>query len=193
MRLVLGGFSTVEDMESLVLDQRELARAIKFAIRYTDELSLSELGPGKGAALDGLAKQLGRELGRALEPRSLRENVYAALESFWRAGSLGQIEVTEGRPTLVKLSKCFQCHALKGGDPRLACAFKRVLLGSALESFVPDLARVEEERCCRNGGRNCVFSVVVGPEQSRQEHEAARRVDRRRDDREVLRIRPEER
>lgn len=151
-------------MEALVLDERELARTIKFAIKSTDELGLSGLGPGTGAAMDGLAKQLGRHLRMALQPKSLGGNAYAALESFWRESGLGQIEVIEGRPTVIRLSRCYQCHALRRGDPRPGCAFKRVLLRSALEGSVPDLAAVEEQKCCRTGGTTCTFSVLVtGP------------------------------
>lgn len=140
----------------------EVARAIKFAIKSTDDLSLKGFGPRANAALDGLARELGRDVARALASREVGGSVYAGLASFWAENGLGEMDILAGRPTLIRLSKCYHCHANKGDDPRPTCAFKRSLLRSALEGSVPNLEGLSETRCCRAGGEYCTFSVLEG-------------------------------
>jgi predicted hydrocarbon binding protein len=115
----------------------------------------------EGIDIDPVLHDAGVKVGEALcrkveapEVEGLLEN----LAAFWKAQSLGKIEVESVEPLAIRIYDCFECQELPPiGRP--ACAFDSGILESVFSRHFEERMRAIETACYAMGDDHCRFEV----------------------------------
>lgn len=141
----------------MLIPDRELAGTIRFAMKATKELSLSDFH-SQATAVQKLGVELGHDVAKTLTSKK-NKDLYVLLAAFWNESGLGKMEVVQSDPKVIRLHHCYDCGTAKVGNLCVPCSFKRSLLETILQDALGTTVRVDELECCKSGGEGCVFRL----------------------------------
>jgi predicted hydrocarbon binding protein len=106
---------------------------------------------GRGA--HGVIYECGRELGQALNPKSVEDVV-----KFCEEYKIGKVEIVNKEPLQIRVYECISCSGLPNVGETL-CWFEGGFIAGCLEKILNKKVRVKETHCAGLGYDYCQFEV----------------------------------
>lgn len=108
-------------------------------------------------AINKLGEELGHEVAKIFTADDLA-GLATEFSSFWKEGGLGEMEVVQTDPLLIRGTNCYDCTGWL--DIAVAsCRFKRRFMKTVFEDVLNKPVRIEEIECCRRQAPGCLFNV----------------------------------
>jgi predicted hydrocarbon binding protein len=115
----------------------------------------------EGIEIDPILLDAGMKVGQVLYRKVADPDMGVLLENlsdFWKAQSLGKIEVESAEPLAIRIYDCFECQDLPVlGRP--ACAFDSGILATVFSKHFDERMNAIETHCYSMGDDHCRFEV----------------------------------
>lgn len=115
----------------------------------------------EGIEIDPILHKAGMQVGEVLYRKVADPDISVLLENlsiFWKAQSLGKMEIETGEPLAIRIYDCFECQDLPLlGRP--ACAFDSGILTTVFSKHFAKGMSAIETHCYAMGDDHCRFEV----------------------------------